>query len=844
MPWMMGNKQIKEDLKKKSFKEPEKYYPTKALSELGYRLNHCKSCKRIFYSIEKSDLCGDPVCSGGFRFIGNTPAKNKLDYIEAWKTFAAILRKRGYTEIPRYPVVARWREDEYWVGASIYDFQPYVVSGEVEPPANPLVVPQFCMRFNDVDNIGITGAHYSCFIMQGQHAFVPTKDYNKDQYLKDLHEWFVKGIGVPKEELFIQPDSWAGGGNAGVSLEFFSRGLEIANQVYMQWEATPTGLKDLSIKVLDMGQGQERVAWFSQGASTSYETTFPAVCKKLYAAAGIKADKELMKRFLPYASYLNIDEVENIDKAWKSVANKVGIGSAELKKQILPLAALYSVGEHARALLVALSDGALPSNVGGGYNLRIILRRALSFIDQYRWKLDLKDICDWHAAYLKPLFPELSESLEEVHKILDVEREKYNATKEKSRQIVERLLKEEITEQKLLQLYDSQGISPELIREEAAKLDKKVSVPENFYSMVSELHEKKEQVHATAREEKLDLKDVPATEALYFDDYLKTSNEGKVLKIIGNNVVLDKTVAYPTSGGQVHDVGMINGQLLVAVFKQGNVIVHALKDKPSFKVGDKAKVEVDKERRKQLAQHHTATHIISAAARKVLGNHVNQAGAKKTVEKAHLDITHYENVSDEELKKIEEEANKIVKKKIPVNKFFLPRNEAEKRYGVRIYQGGAVPGKKLRIVEIEGTDVECCGGTHLNNTSEAGEIKILKSSKIQDGIVRLTFTAGKALQKEQKASSGILEEAARLLDVKPDEVPARANELFEKWKKARKAAKKGDRMDANELKLTVKERWEGDPLAKTAEVLSTQPEHIINTLKRFLNELDGFKKKS
>ena len=147
-------------------------------------------------------------------------------------------------------------------------------------------------------------------------------------------------------------------------------------------------------------------------------------------------------------------------------------------------------------------------------------------------------------------------------------------------------------------------------------------------------------------------------------------------------------------------------------------------------------------------------------------------------------------------------------------------------------------------MEIEGTDVECCGGTHLNNTSEAGEIKILKSSKIQDGIVRLTFTAGKALQKEQKASSGILEEAARLLDVKPDEVPARANELFEKWKKARKAAKKGDRMDTNELKLTVKERWEGDPLAKTAEVLSTQPEHIINTLKRFLNELDGFKKKS
>jgi len=840
---MSDNKQIKEELKKKSFKEPEKYYPTKALEGLGYGLNHCKKCKRIFYSVEKSDICGDPVCSGGFRFIGNTPAKNKLDYIQSWKRFAEILKKRGYTEIKRYPVVARWRDDEYWVGASIYDFQPYVVSGEVEAPANPLVVPQFCMRFNDIDNIGITGAHYSCFIMQGQHAFVPAKDYDKDKYLLDLHEWFDKGIGVPKEELFIQPDSWAGGGNAGVSLEFFSRGLEIANQVYMQWEATPNGLKELNTKVLDMGQGQERVAWFSNGTSTSYETTFPTVCKKIYAATGMKADKELMKRFLPYSSYLNIDEVEDIDKAWKTAADKSGIGVKELKESILPLAAAYSVGEHARALLVALSDGALPSNVGGGYNLRLILRRALSFIEQYGWKLELKDICEWHASYLKPLFPELSEHLDEAYKILDVENERYNATKLKSQQIIARLAKESVSEQKLLQLYDSQGISPELIRDEAAKLNKKIDVPENFYAKVAELHEKKEQIHATKKEEKLDLNGIPATEALYFDDYLRTDNEAKVLKIIDNNVVLDKTVAYPTSGGQLHDIGTLNGQQITDVFKQGNVIVHVLKEKPAFKAGDNVRVEVDQSRRKQLAQHHTATHIINAAARKVLGSHINQAGAKKTEEKASLDITHYENISEDELERIEKEANAIVKKKIPVRKFFLQRNEAEKKYGMGIYQGGAVPGRKLRIVEIIGTDVECCGGTHLNNTSEAGEIKILKSSKIQDGVVRLTFTAGAASKKEKESSTDILKEAANLLRVNPEEVPARANELFEKWKNAKKALKKGRSMDAKELELKARERWEGDALAKTAEVLKTQPEHIVNTIKRFLNELEEFKKK-
>lgn len=840
---MPTDKEIKEEIRKKAFKEPERYYPTDALKELGYVKSECRNCKRIFYVVEKKDICGDPACFGGFRFIGNTPAKNKLNYVEAWTNFAEIMKKQGYVPIRRYPCVARWREDEYWVGASIYDFQPYVVSGEVEPPANPLVVPQFCMRFNDIDNIGITGAHYACFIMQGQHAFVQAKEYDTNKYLKDLHKWFIEGIGISKEELYIHPDSWAGGGNAGVSCEFLSRGLEIANQVYMQYEVTPFGLKDLNIKVLDMGQGQERVAWFTQGKSTSYETTFPSVVKKLYSATGIKVDDYLMQRFLPFSSYLNVDEVEDIDNVWSFVAEKIGVDVKALREKILELAALYSVAEHSRALLVALSDGALPSNVGGGYNLRVILRRALSFIDKYKWNIYLPDVCRWHADYLKPLFPELSENLDEVEKILEVEKSKYEATKQKTHSMISKLVKEKIDDKKLLILYDSYGITPEVVRDEAVKLGKKINVPENFYARVAELHAKQEQEHATKREEKLDLIGVPETKVLYYSDYTKTKFKAKILKVIDNKVILDQTYFYPTSGGQLHDTGTIAGEKVVDVFKQGNVIVHVLSGKHEFPEGEEVECEIDLDRRLQLAKHHTSTHIINAAARKVLGNHINQAGAKKDIDKATIDLTHYQSITDEELEQIEKEANKLVKESLTVHSSFVPRTEAEQTYGMNIYQGGAVPGKLLRIVNIDGVDIEACGGTHLKNTSEAGEIKILKATKISDGIVRLYFTAGEAAKREIKQEKQILEEASRLLDVKIEQLPARVNELFEKWKLAKKAIEKKKKISLKELELSAKEEFKGNVLDKITQILKTQPEHVNKTIKRFLKEMDEFKRK-
>jgi alanyl-tRNA synthetase len=311
-----------------------------------------------------------------------------------------------------------------------------------------------------------------------------------------------------------------------------------------------------------------------------------------------------------------------------------------------------------------------------------------------------------------------------------------------------------------------------------------------------------------------------------------------VLKIIDRAVVLDRSVAYPTSGGQIHDIGTINSNDIVDVIKQGPHIIHLLKNKPSFSEGDKVSVKVDRERRSQLAQHHTATHILNVAARIVLGNHINQAGAKKDIDKAHLDVTHFQSISKEELDEIEDKANEIIQKDLPVNTMFLPRAAAEKRYGMRIYQGGAVPGKQLRIVEIPGFDVEACGGTHLNHTAEVGVLRIIKATKIQDGIVRITFTAGPAADQHTRAHDKIISEAMKELRIEnPKQLPENVGLLFTNWKKARKLRRKGQPVPAEFRKFNRKDEYDGDIVARLAAILKTQPEHIVKTIRRFKGDL-------
>jgi len=831
------DKELKKAFKKITSKAPDKYFPTKELQKLGYIRKLC-NCGTYFWTTHKDrEVCGGPACSGGFQVVVDNPSPIRLSYIDVWKKIVEVLEPRGYKPIKRYPCVARWNITSEFTIASISAFQPYVITGEVEPPAKKLIIPQFCLRFNDIENVGVTGSHNTGFVMIGQHTFVPPEEWNQGELFMDMHDFITEeGVGLSKDEITIHEDSWAGGGSFGCSLEFFSRGVELFNQVYTMFEQTPEGPRELKLKVLDMGLGQERVAWFSQGTPNMYEAIFPYVLENLRKITKIDLDLDLYNKFSRYSAYLNIDEVDDMDAAWQRVAKEIKIDAKDLKRKIMPMTGLYSIAEHARSLLFAINDGKLPSNVGGGYNLRVIFRRAISFIDKFNWKIDIADVCDWHAEELKDIFPEVSGHLDEIREILGVEKEKFYATKKKAGKFLEKILKKgEISTDTLIELYDSNGISPDMVKETAKNYDIKIKIPDDFYSLVVERHEKVEQIHATFKQIELNLEGIPETKSLYYYDYTETSNDAEVLKILDNMVILDQSVAYPTSGGQLHDIGTINGQTFNDVFKQGNHIIHVLDGKPGFKEGDTVKVDVNNEWRTQLAQHHTATHIVNAAAREVLGSHINQAGAKKTIKNSHLDVTHHEQISNEKLKQIEEKANEIVNKKIDLYLDFIPRSEAEKNYGMAIYQGGAVPGKYVRIVEIPGVDVEACGGTHLNNTSETGEIKIAKTQKIQDGIARLTFTAGEATEKLKERNKKLLGELETILSVDSDKIVGRVKELLEKWKSVNKALKSG-KVKEKDLELTSIEAFERDPISEISQILNVKKEQIPSKVQKLLDE--------
>ncbi|MFW6312055.1 MAG: alanine--tRNA ligase-related protein, partial [Nanoarchaeota archaeon] len=218
---MLSDKEQKKQFKEVASKNPDSYYPTEALKKEGFFRNKCECCNKYFWNIDKDrKVCGDASCSGGFDISEGSPAKTKLSYIEVWKKVVSIFTKLGYEAIDRYPVIARWNPTTDFVMASIAAFQPYVITGEVSPPAKKLVIPQFSLRFGDIDNVGVTGSHCTGFVMIGQHAFVEEKEWDQEQLFMDIYRFLINGVGLSKSELTIHEDAWAGGGNFGPCMEF------------------------------------------------------------------------------------------------------------------------------------------------------------------------------------------------------------------------------------------------------------------------------------------------------------------------------------------------------------------------------------------------------------------------------------------------------------------------------------------------------------------------------------------------------------------------------------------------------------------------------------------------
>jgi alanyl-tRNA synthetase len=810
---------LKDRIEQEASQQPEKFFAVDAIKRHGFHRVQCQECGKHFWTVQEDrTVCGEPACAGGYTFINDPPTEKTFSFETAWTEFSAFMEDRGHTPINRYPVAARWRNDTEFVRASIYDFQPYVVSGEVDPPANPLVVPQFCVRFNDIDNVGITGRHYTGFIMTGQHAFTEPEEYDQDKYFEDMLQWLLEGMEIPKEKIILHEDSWGGGGNLGACMEFFVDGLELFNQVYMFYEADDSekSYSELDTKVLDMGMGHERIVWITHGSETSYEANMPTVVERLYERTGVEPDKDIWRAFLPHSGLLNFDEVDDLEATWQEIADRMGVEKERLQDEIMPAAALYSIADHTRSLLIAFADGVLPSNTGEKHSLRVIARRCFDFIDRYGWDLDLRDVMAWHADEMAGVYPELEENLEQAQQIIQHEQKKYRQMREKAERTVEGLREEEIDEDKMIELYDSQGISPGLLQ----RLGFDIEPSNDFYAKVAERHRDGEQEHATETGQSFDLEGIADTEYLFRESEKQTDFDATVLRIIEQDdsqyVVLDRTCFYPTSGGQLHDTGQIDGNEVIDVIKQNGIVLHELEE-VDFQEEDTVHGSIDRGRRQQLMQHHTATHLVNGAAKKVLGDHIWQAGAKKTTEKARLDVTHYENIDRETLKAIQQQANRWIQQGLPVTKETMEKSAAEQEYGFRLYQGGVPPGNELRVVNVgDGLDVEACGGTHVDTTSEIGEIILTGTKKIQDGVIRLEFKAGEAAQQFREYRSALEDELgtwidteeytldmiADIFDVEVDNLPGVVERFVDEWD--------DQRSEIWELEPTVKEPLDHD----------------------------------
>jgi len=736
--------------------DPDRYYKVALFENEGFVRKSCAKCKRCFWTLDiNQNFCPDDS-ENNYSFIGNPPTKKRFDYVQAWREVESFFVQNGHKSVSRYPVVCRWRDDLYFTIASIVDFQRVMGSKVVfEFPANPLVVPQTCLRFKDIENVGVTGRHFSSFCMIGQHSIPNSQGYWKDKCVDLDFRLLTERFGIDKKEVVFVEDVWAGGGSFGSSLEYFVRGLELGNAVFTEFQGDLDNYSVLDQKIIDMGAGLERFAWITMGTPTAYDCSFGPITKNLIQKTGIDLESKIISNYF-ISIPKSLGDSNNILIARKIAAKQAGIDENRFNKTIAPLEGIYLIADHLRTLVFAISDGALPSNVGGGYNLRMILRRIVATMDRFGWNFDLKELVDMHIDYLKSTYPELEETRNDVKTIIGLERERYNESKTRMKSIASTLKNQDkkLTIDDLIRLYESDGITPDFLKETQIISE----IPPTFYERLSDLHQSEKQ----EKKEDLDLKGIPDTELLYYKQDPEEF-EAKILKVIKNKlVVLDKTSFYPRGGGQEPDHGKIGTFEVIDVNKHGNVVVHELKG-GALKEGETVKCAIDVSRRYGITRNHSSTHVLNASARKTLGSWIWQHSAFKEKDYGRLDITHHSNLTEDDIMKIEDLANFTIRRDVPIMINEFERGNAEQKYGFRIYQGGVVPVKLVRIVNIEGYDVEACGGTHVKKTGEIGLVKITKAERIQDGVVRMEFVSGETAIKYTQNQDRKISQIVKLL---------------------------------------------------------------------------------
>ena len=669
-----------------------------------------------------------------------------------------------------------------WTNAGVTPLKKYF-DGSVVPPKNRITNAQKCIRTNDIENVGKTARHHTFFEMMGNFSI---GDYFKEEAITFAVELLFdeKYFGFPKDKIYIthythdldarnlwikhgvSPDHlipldgnfWEiGEGPCGPDTEmFFDRGekydkrgkelieqdiendrfIEIWNIVFSQFNSQEgvarENYKELPSKNIDTGAGLERLCCVVQGTDTNYETDL------FYPI--IKKTEEISK-----VTY-------NGQMAFKVIA------------------------DHVRTVVFALADGAMFSNEGRGYVLRRVLRRA----SKYAKKLGINkpfmtELVDVVIEIMDPFYPYLHEKKEIVKKMIKSEEEKFLATLEDGEKRFNDIAAKSngvISGKDAFMLYDTFGFPIELTTEYAEEAGLKVDI-EGFNQNLKEQKRRAKEARTDKgsmkgqNEEFLSFK-TPSK----FVGYEKNEVRTKVIAKFGNDVVLEETPFYAFSGGQLSDSGIIKQYEVKDVIKMPNSQHLHILDENDLNVGDEVVAKIDLEKRELTRKNHSAAHLLQAALKTVLGNHVAQQGSQVCDTYSRFDFNNYETLTDDEILKVEDIVNNYIKEAHKVETLVLPIEEAKKLGATALFDEKY--GDIVRVVKME-VSTEFCGGTHVRNTSDIEKYAIYSFESIGSGIFRVTAATSKDAMKYVKESTKNVEDTI-------DQVLNKQNELIEKAK--------------------------------------------------------------
>ena len=810
--------------------------------ESGHSCRVCSVTGLRFWSRDENRTTSGDTVEDSYTFIGDPiikgfPMRGKELKDAMRETFLDYFEQRGHARIDPYPVLARWRDDIHLTIASIADFQPHVTSGLVPPPANPLGISQPCIRLTDVAAVGRSGRHLTTFEMMAHHAFNRPDDgdviYWIDQCVRYCDDMLVNTFGIEPVDITYIENPWSGGGNAGPALEVIVGGLELATLVFMNLEEHEDGdveikglrYREMPLQIIDTGYGLERFCWAAAGTSTIYEAIYPESVGWLKQIAGFDSMVEglglgvdtddLLAELSQLAGILNIDVGTDVDSLYQRLVERLGDGGVEisvsdLKRLTEPLSSIYAIPDHMHAICNMLGDGLVPSNAKAGYLVRMMARRVCRMKGDLGIDVSLRDLAAHHIDTHLDM-DGFVQSREGILIILDLEEARYHEMLRKGEAAVRTALRElpqdaqNAPDEVLFRLAEERGLNPEMVVSIARKLGwKNLSVRVGFAADMAARNAERTKAAAKDKEKgQIFQSNSPPTRQDYYSDTSQTEFSAVVLdckpltqaQIDSLNlssevvetpthcVVLDSTLFYPEGGGQLGDQGSLGIARVVDTRIESGVIYHLTNS--SVEEGE-ITGKIDWERRRQLMDHHTAVHIVGGSARAILGPHIWQAGSNKGGRYARIDLTHYSRLSRDDLDKIEDHANDIIAKNPVVEKLVLDRAEADVQFGFELYQGGPPKHSQIRIIKIGDHDVQACGGTHHDNTGEVAELRIIRSSQVQDGVERLQIVAGETAREHARIQERLLNESSEVLGVSPEDLPGAVSRFFDEWKSQQK----------------------------------------------------------